>query len=45
MISRYVYDNVDDQFPIHDNNEDGKLTLEEYFQNAFGETEGKSQPA
>lgn len=37
----YIYDNVDNQLPIHDGNRDGKLTLEEYFENAFGEVEDK----
>lgn len=36
-----MLDNVDNQLPIHDANKDGMVTLEEYFENSFGEVEGK----
>ena len=38
---RYIYDDVDRQWPFHDKNHDGDLSWEEYEDTAFGRVDSK----
>ena len=40
LSTRYIDDSVDQQFPLHDSDKDGKITLKEYFDTTYGEVEG-----
>lgn len=39
-MCRYVYDNVDESIPIHDQDGDGMIGIEEYLKSSYGEVEG-----
>lgn len=40
FMCRYVYDNVDESIPIHDQDGDGMIGIEEYLKSSYGEVEG-----